>query len=252
VDSDTHVRLAERLLQTTDGDLGALPFSLFPQIDRSPAYLHRMFAHPFHQFPLISHVATATLWCGDGTERDVPEHDFEYVRRRLSEEIDRIRGHIAKWTSVDDLFSKGRVPLSDSAAVAFASHAYQDVFNNPVQAFAPWSPYPCGAWALWEQVGPIDFRRRLYLQENIDSLRADLFSRPDWNARFSTEAIVEAIVRRTAHYSVVPVDESIVIMACQQLGVVPRGANQDEVREAIEFLSWHEDVLGGLIVEYSK
>lgn len=246
MDSATHVLLGRALLKTASAQEAALPFSLFPQIDRSPACFHRMYAHPFAQFADMRQAANGSYWSeSEADDEDAEQTEAQrYFRRRLLEDRARIATHVAVVGGPTEAPSDAL-----SCAIAFASHAYQDVFNNPIQAFLPFSSYPCATWDLWNEIDGIEFRRVLYLEGAVEELRIELFSAPEWNTLIPGEDLGEALVRRTAAYSAVALGEEVIEQACTSLGL--SGGSLEGVRAACEFLEWHEVVLTGLIRKFS-
>src|SRR6266480_754455 len=104
MDSLTHVYFAHKLLQMAGANKSAAVCSLFPQIDRQPAYFHRMYGHPFLQISRLADIgsqvyrtgAVATNLAGDyAAERFLQERDrmIGYVRQFEAETGQRISNY---------------------------------------------------------------------------------------------------------------------------------------------------------------
>jgi hypothetical protein len=255
MDSLSHVYLADRLLVATGGPRSAAICSLLPQVDRVPAYLHRMYAHPFSQATWIVEQGLPVLFDGGvsahstddavapagGDEQEAPVLEG-YVQRRVASECDRMRSFERQYEAdAATLIRSDHPPDETSALLAFVSHTYQDIYNNPMQAFLPHWPYPCGAWELWTELGAIDFRPRLYEPGNIERFRADFFFGELWETQLDALALIHAMVRRTALSCAQPVSEEAIERSLADLGA--GDADPDAVRLCTEFLERHDQEL---------
>jgi len=246
MDSLTHIYFAYKLLKITGGNPSAAVCSLFPQIDRVPAYLHRMYGHPFAQVASLAPIGVSIYWNKNVEE----EAQHSYAAVRFREERSRMRKFEAEF-EVENGFSLGAVaPDPDSAALAYVSHTYQDIFNNPMQAFLPYSAYPCGKWSLWERVGAIDFRCTLYAAKNIAAFRKEFFAHRIWEAKLEGCSLISAIIAKTADACAVPLKDDVVAAARTSLGI--RNVTHSAFSDALDFLTEHETVLGELIAKYSS
>src|SRR5262249_28905207 len=137
-----------------------------------------------------------------------------------------------------------------SVMIAYVSHTYQDIFNNPMQAFLPHSVYPSGKWSLWAEVDPIHFRTELYKAENISALRKEVFEDPLWETEMDGAALLRAMVNRTAVASIVQLPQSVILAAFESLGI-ELSVDRALVRIAEELLIEHEHLLARAIRKYS-
>src|SRR6266536_4901896 len=176
MDSLTHIHFATKLLSMADGDLSAAICSLFPQMDREPAYLHRMYAHPFFQMTKLAEIGTYVYKTGE--MREGFEEDFDW--RRFHDDLPRMKWFAQRFEQETQQVISKFEPDRLSVLIAYVSHTYQDVFNNPMQAFLPHWVYPSGQWELWAELNNIDFRLVLYAHENISALRQEVFCAPLW------------------------------------------------------------------------
>lgn len=258
MDSLSHIYFADRLLVATKQERGAAICALLPQVDRGPAYLHRMYAHPFSQVRRILDEGLATLYDRSTSTDDSrwAGSDFQdrpalagYVHERVLAERPRMRSFERQYEVAEGVAIAGvAVPSALSATLAYVSHTYQDVFNNPMQAFLPYSSYPCGAWDLWEELGAIEFRTHLYEPTAIEAFRSDFFSGTFWNTELEAISLIEAMVHRTAVYCVKPAMASTIGKCIASLGL-GRAADQDR-ESAIEFLLAHETKLIDAMRQY--
>ncbi|MGH3821413.1 MAG: hypothetical protein ACRDRA_00990 [Pseudonocardiaceae bacterium] len=259
MDSLTHLYLADALISMSSGNNEATACALLPQIDRAPAYYHRLFAHPFSQGSRIIGLAESILWPQqDGTVDNTRSYSnldgsTRYLAERLRADRNRIHGYMQKYNEVSGRGLRWRASKDQKAmALAFTSHAYQDMFNNPIQAFLPYSPFPSGRWELFERTGGLDFRSVLYQRQNIEELRYQLFGRNEWNIAYPTSVLIEAVVRRTAASCTSRISEEIIGKACADLGIQVGIHDSHVITEAMEFLDWHERFLDELIYKFSR
>jgi hypothetical protein len=248
VDSLTHIYFAHKLLSAVGCHPAAAVCSLFPQIDREPAYFHRMYGHPFFQIGKLAHIGTEVLEQG----RIPPEHEEEYPWVRFLEERRRMLSFVEQYeletgASVSDFGAPDRTGV----LVAYVSHTYQDIFNNPMQAFLPRFVYPSGKWDLWGSLDAVDFRAALYSPLVIAEFRREFFDDPLWQIDLDANALLAAMIERTAAASTVPVPRALIAAAYDALGTngVPRGRDTGRARE---FLVEHEHLLTRLIERYSQ
>jgi len=254
MDSLSHLYLADALLNVTSGDLAAVPCALLPQIDRVPAYYHRLYAHQFRQAPGLLDAAWSSLWdrARENSQEDVEEGRSGYFSRRIRHDSSRIAGYTRKFSVDSGRHLEWRRPDDRRAmALALCSHTYQDIYNNPIQAFLPYSPHASGAWSLWSRIDGLEFRWVLYQRQNIQELREELFSAPEWSVRLGSAALIEAVVRRTAAACAAEISEQIIAASCGDLSVDTRETDPRELSEALDLLRWHEDRLESLIAKYS-
>jgi hypothetical protein len=234
MDSRTHVEYAARLMPAAQRH--AAVASLFPQIDRTPATLHRNYAHTLYKAPRLTWLGLACLSGG------VPDGGDVYALERFRVELPRIRAY---GESLDRFQPASTDEEFRAALLAFVSHLHLDTFNQPVQAFVPATPYCSGQWDLWARIG--DFRHRLYVEGVVDELRAELFSRPLWSqAAFTPDELIHATCRRLAALAQGHIPDAIVTDAVRRLDI-DRGGR---VTAAVEYLREVEELIGGLHLRY--
>jgi len=247
MDSLTHIYFAEKLLRITGRNRSAAVCSLFPQIDRAPAYFHRMYGHPFFQIPRLAPIAMSVYADGEIPE----EHVGEYAWSRYLEERPRMQGFVEEFERETGVSITPFDCDHVSMIIGWTSHTYQDIFNNPMQGFLPRSVYPSGKWELWASLDAIDFRSRLYQPENIAAFREEFFSDPLWNVTLDPAALVYAMVIRTATASIVQIPRQLVDSAFEGLGVGPRPSDAD-LTAALDFIIEHEELLARLMRKHSE
>ena len=247
MDSLTHIYFAQRLLRATGKDTSAAVASLFPQIDRQPAYFHRMYGHPYFQIGKLAPVAMEVYTTGEIGEED----GFYYARQRYVDERARMQSFVAQYESETGELLGPLMGDLEAVVLAYASHTYQDMFNNPMQGFLPEVVYPSGQWALWEQLDAIDFRTVLYEPDNIAGFREEFFNDSLWKVDLEPRAVLMAMITRSAAACQGSVGDDVIGRAFTALEVGDRPATGD-VQLAAAFLIEHEQLLSKLIVKYSQ
>jgi len=242
VDSMTHIHFAANLLRVAGRNFSAVECALFPQIDRKPAYYHRLYAHSIPRAAQLAAAAQDVYW-----ESDVGYDGDDYLRKRLTDDRSRIRGYLE--ASEIPLLS-GSKPEDREIILAIISHIYNDQFNNPVQAFVPYNVYPSGAWSLWSSIDSGDFRWYLYEKNAIDAFREELFHGDEWNIRAPVEALGAAMTVRLA--KACPSEPSLEVVE-QTLGSVglTDAYRTQEYDEASAMLEEHDRRLCDLVRKYS-
>ncbi len=246
MDSLTHLYFAHRLLSASSLDTSAAICGLFPQIDRIPAYFHRLYAHPFSQMKRLGAIGSYVVQ--KQTIKNGLEQDYEW--RRFLEELPRMKRLIDEFEGLsgNSLSNFSADPLSVTLAVV--SHTYNDTFNNPVQAFLPQWVYPSGRWQLWSEVHGINFRTVLYSTENISALRDEFFQREKWNLKLDAASLISAMINRTAEACALPVPKDIVDTTFNSLGTEVR-VRRSDVENAEQILIAKEHELSQLIKKFS-
>lgn len=239
MDSLTHLYFADHLLRMTGRDRRGAVASLFPQIDRVPAYFHRLYAHPVAMIPRL--LPAAAVYWGGRARGDA------YAVARFRAERPRMRGFQARFERATGRRPGRGIPDRPSLVIGWLSHVYQDTFNNPVQAFAPERGEPCGQWALWRRLGDLDWRRRLYGAGRIGRFRSALFTDPRWGRAMEPRAVVAAMLERTAAASLVRVPGVLIARRYRDLAVGPRPAPRD-VAAARSFFTWMERRMAALTI----
>ncbi|MFD6309393.1 hypothetical protein ACFYY9_34620 [Streptomyces nigra] len=234
MDSMTHIYFAANLLRVSGHNYRAVDCSLFPQMDRRPAYYHRLYAHSIAKAVPVIEAANRVYWQLEEDEESIQPSG--YFETRLLEERDRIRSYTEK-----SPFGGGNTypPPTPAQHLAFVSHIYNDQFNNPVQAFAPFSVYPSGAWQLWEELGGAEFRWYLYDKRAIEALRAEVFAGDEWDVRIPAEALTAAMIGRLAKSGSAMIDQDAVRSAMEAVDV-DKARSTGAYRDAMELLSIHD------------
>lgn len=246
MDSLTHIYFAHKLLSMTGGDPAAAVCSLFPQIDREPAYYHRMYAHPFFQISKLSEIGTYVY-----KHTAVKDGNDSYAWRRFYADLSRMRSFVQTFEQETQLNISNFNPDRLSVLIAYVSHTYQDIFNNPMQGFLPHWVYPSGQWKLWSELGAIDFRTALYTPENISAFREEFFASPLWKVTLDGTALIKAMINRTAAASALEIPLKIVDNAFDSLELdLP--VDNSEVKAAEQLLIEHEELLSNMMRKYSQ
>ncbi len=239
MDWQTHVVLSARLLKCCGLDLGAALYANLPVIDAQPSHYHRVYAHILCNQPSILEAAMDLL----GSPA-MQQGDFGALRAYAARVIAELRAKLAAakaWAERNELeksiYAYARVAeeaatfreLADkaaeivgdaavsrftgdrmSAAVSLASHLFFDVYNNPVQAFLPDSPYCSAQWEFWGQVDYLRFRGEFYSEPHISDFRRWAIALPLWQTRLGPAKLIKAIIIRLGelgqpaiHYEVI-------------------------------------------------
>ena len=240
MDSQTHVELAAKLLSISGCSPVFSVVSLFPQIDRHPPTLHRMYAHTVFKAIPITNIGLRVLEQDDWQDA---AHAFEV--RRFKEEKSRLLSYVKDhvWTPPDK-----RSDSREAVLLAYVSHLYLDTYNQPTQPFAPLSVYCAGQWSLWEKIG--DFRLKLYTTPVIGQLRHDLFTQAFWSdvPALSPVALIQAMLMRMCKLSQGKISETLVVSAMRalELDIV----SIIDIVPARDFLEHFEATLTRLHIQY--
>ena len=224
MDWGTHVVLAYKVLQACNLEKGAAVYSNLPAIDSKPPEFHRVYAHIIENMPPILDAALDVFGskpAGEGDLQKLTTH-FDSKISELKEQLDKadasskreIEKRIYAYTRILEesptflRLTTEAVPLvgdsevaqmsSDklSAGVSLISHIYFDTFNNPVQAFLPYSALPAAHWDLWERVDYMKFREDFYKAENINKFRIQIANDEIWDIKLKPEALIKAMIIR--------------------------------------------------------
>lgn len=240
MDSQTHVEFAAKLLAISGCSPAFSVVSLFPQIDRHPPTLHRMYAHTVFKAIPITSIGLRVLEQDDWQDA---ANAFEV--RRFQEEKPRLLSYVKDhvWVHPDK-----EADSHEAVLLAYVSHLYLDTYNQPTQPFAPLSVYCSGQWNLWEKIG--DFRLKLYTTPVIGQLRHDLFTQAFWNdvPALSPVALIQAMLTRMCKLSQGKISESLVAsaMGALQLDIV----STIDVVPARDFLEHFEATLTRIHIQY--
>jgi hypothetical protein len=248
MDSLTHIYFAEKLLRACGLDPAAAVASLYPQIDRSPAYFHRMYGHPFYNIARLRDTAIAVT-----CDRPAPDDpSMAYAAKRYAEERPRMEGFARQFAR--ETGAQSGAPSDDplSVTIAWASHTYQDIFNNPMQAFLPQVSYPCGKWAFWESLPhPVEFRLHLYDAMSIAAFRAEFFADPIWDRSLEPRALAWGMVDFTRRAAAIELGSGVTeaAFAALDIGAAPTA---EDLANVEGFLQQHERLLERLIAKYAR
>lgn len=200
MDSLTHVEFAQDLLRSAGAKDWHAIACLFPQIDREPPTLHRLHAHALRKARWLTRMGMNAL--AGTSDQAASICPYEWERFQLEK---------PRLLTYADRFGLSRTEDIDNIAgqVAFVSHLYLDTFNQPVQAFTPFTAAGSGQYALWERLG--DFRKELYLSSAITELRAELRRRSPVAQHSASPALwLWAMARRLRDLSLTPIDPRLV------------------------------------------
>lgn len=251
MDSMTHIHFAARLLDACEQSRDALDACLFPQVDRNPAYYHRLYAHSAPKAAQIIAAAKDAYWpevVGQGVAKPVGAQE-DYFRHRLREDVGRISGYVSKSPFADQ--SSREVPSDDAVLLSFVSHLYNDLYNNPIQAFIPYSVIPSGAWSLWESIDSSEFRWYLYNKETISELRSEVFDDTRWSEHFTYQGMVAAMISELARAAASTIDSTATIQVLESVGLGEVYRTKEHI-DAEAFLQDHGMLLESAIRKYSK
>ena len=239
MDSRTHVELASKLLSFSNASPELAVVSLFPQVDRWPHTLHRMYAHTVFKAQPITEIGLNVL-ASDGWNDKI--NDYEV--KRFKEEKTRFLSYLTGKTWRLGSGAEER----EAALMAYVSHIYLDTYNQPAQPFAPLSVYCSGQWSLWETLG--DFRRTLYTTHVITDLRSELFSDKFWSgvAPMSATSLTQAMLLRMCQHSLGKIGVEIVPAAMRAMTL--EFCSASELAVAREFLQEFENILNKLHIQH--
>jgi hypothetical protein len=238
LDSQTHIEFALELMKSVGASPATAIAALFPQIDRHPPTLHRLYAHTVFKARSVTRFGVRFL---SGAEM-TPSEKSTFEHSRFQAESARFRSYLNRFQG-SQVFA---VALGEETAalLAYVSHLYLDTYNQPTQPFAPANVHCSGQWKLWEELG--DFRLRLYTTSTIDHLRADLFAPALWDhwKGLRPEAILQAMMVRMCAFSEGKLPQGLVELGMKAVGL-DRG-EPTAVSKAVELLVEFEGELHGL------
>lgn len=230
MDWGTHMVLAAKLLGSCNMNRGAAIYSNLPAIDLKPAHYHRVYAHILENQPDILDVAMEVF----GSE-EIASRDFAALTERMAVKINSLKERLKRTSGYEErnvlekkiyaytriteeaetfvgLADKAKELLSDdsvskissdkmSAGVSLVSHIYFDTFNNPVQAFLPYSSLPSGQWDFWDQIDYMRFRSEFYNDDNIATFRREIARSETWKVKLTPAALIKAMIIRVGELS---------------------------------------------------
>lgn len=239
MDSRTHVELASKMLSFCNASPELTIVSLFPQIDRWPHTLHRMYAHTVFKAQPISEVGLRVL-SHDAWEDEANAYEVKRFRDEKTRFLAYLNG--PQWRQDSGAGER------EAALMSYVSHIYLDTYNQPAQPFAPLSVYCSGQWALWEKLG--DFRRTLYTTHVIDDLRSELFADKFWSGipSMSATSLIQAMLLRMCQHSLGKIGEEHIPAALRAMALGP--CSPGELAVASEFLQEFENLLNKLHIQH--
>jgi hypothetical protein len=239
MDSRTHVELASKLLVFCNASPSLSVVSLFPQIDRWPHTLHRMYAHTVFKAQPITEIGLRVL-----SDDDWEDEDYAYEIKRFKDEKARLLAYLPG-QSLRPISSSGE---REAALMSYVSHIYLDTYNQPTQPFAPLSVYCSGQWKLWERLG--DFRRTLYTTHVINDLRSELFADKFWSGipSMSARSLIQAMLLRMCQHSLGKIGEELIPAAMHAMAL--ESCSASELVVANEFFREFENILNELHIRH--
>jgi len=225
MDWETHVVLAAKILGACNLKKGFALYSNLPAIDSKPPHYHRVYAHILENQPIILDAAldifnmeevdkrdfkglkkridfkikefNEGLLLENGREKRYELEDKVYVYKRLCEEIDVFlklsdKAECLLQDKEITRINNDKIP----AGVSLISHTFFDTFNNPVQAFLPYTSLCSGQWEMWDTINYMAFRYDFYKEEIISSFRKEVSSLDIWNISLKPEALIKAMIIR--------------------------------------------------------
>jgi hypothetical protein len=246
MDSQTHVVFARHLLRMVSGPSSLAVASLFPQIDRSPPTLHRLYAHTVVKAKGLAELGLRCFTNNNPSE--VPFGPFPIGRFRVEKE--RMFSYLTDPEKT--AFSSPGFPPPETPAgvLGLLSHIYLDSYNQPTQSFLPLSVGCAGQWALWEDLG--DFREALYLTSRIEDLRQEFDENTLWktNKQWDVPSLCRAMLRRLVDASQGKISLSAMEKGWDTLNM-PSPEPAKEL-EAVQFLTEFENILSTLHRRFLK
>lgn len=235
MDSQTHIELAVKIVEAVGGCSKTAIGSLFPQIDRNPPTLHRLYAHNVFKARSINRFGLKFLTKTNFTAQEKTTFEFE----RFQAESSRFQSYLEKIPATDEFTFSSEDELT--SLVSFVSHLYLDTFNQPTQPFAPLNIYCSGQWELWKELG--EFRLRLYTTDIIHSLRHDLFENPLWSAwkNLDSVALIQAMMSRMCDFSEGKISPNLTEQGLKAMGL-PK-ADSFAVSKTVDLFREFEGVL---------
>ncbi len=224
MDWGTHVVLASKMLQVCGLDKGAAIYSNLPAIDSKPPEYHRVYAHILENQPVILDAALDVF-----QPKFAKKKNFEVLSKFLKQKISEFKVQLANTSSKErreleqriyaytriveeapkflELTDRASALLYDenirhlstdklSAGISLITHVFFDTFNNPVQAFLPYSSIASAQWDLWDQIEYMKFREEFYREENINNFRKEIANDSIWDVKLKPEAFLKAMIIR--------------------------------------------------------
>jgi hypothetical protein len=206
MDWQTHVILAAKLLKACGCDEGAAIYSNLPAIDIKPAHFHRVYAHILENQPKILEAGIEVL---SGKDMGVDKNSYEYTRMKEEEAGFRQLAEKAKEIVGNDRVA---VVTSDkiSAALSLISHLYFDTFNNPVQAFLPFSSFSSAQWSFWDRIDYTKFRNEFYKDAVISVFRKKIAGSETWNTKLDPIAMIKSMIIRIGEMAMPGVSYTVI------------------------------------------
>ena len=206
MDWQTHVILAAKLLKACGCEEGAAIYSNLPVIDIKPAHFHRVYAHILENQPKLLEAGIEVL---SGKDMGVDKNSYEYTRMKEEEPVFRQLIERAK-----EILGNDRVAIvtSDkiSAALSLISHLYFDTFNNPVQAFMPFTSFASAQWGFWDKIDYMKFRNEFYKDAVISAFRKKISDSEVWNVKLDPIAMIKSMIIRIGEMAMPGVSYTVI------------------------------------------
>jgi len=238
MDWGTHIVLASKILEVCGLDKGASIYSDLPAIDSKPPEFHRVYAHILENQPVILDAAR-DIFQNELTMR----RDFGGLNKFLGGKIIKLEAQLANAPSkerrkleqriyaytriVEDapeflkLVDQASNSLNESriaslsadklsAGVSVITHIFFDTFNNPVQAFLPYSSLASAQWDLWDSIDYLGFRENFYRDENINRFRKEVADDSIWDVKLNPKALLKAMIIRVGEQGRPPIPYKVI------------------------------------------
>jgi len=225
MDWGTHVVLASKILGACGLEKGAAIYSNLPAIDSSPPEYHRVYAHILENQPDILDAALEIFGSKAIAERDFQKiaeivkpkvAQFEEKRKKAVTPAEKNlwKGKIYTYSRIleeapffIELADKAKSLLNVeeignisqhklSAGVSLITHIFFDTFNNPVQAFLPYSSLASAQWDFWDQIDYLRFRQEFYEEKSIKVFCREIADCNIWGTKLKPEALIKAMIIR--------------------------------------------------------
>lgn len=224
MDWGTHIVLANKILEICGLDKGASIYSTLPAIDSKPPEYHRVYAHILENQPVILDAALDIFQSEPAKIRDfeglnellknrVSQFKAQFVdassqeRRGLQQKIYAYTRIVEETQKFLQLTDQASALLNDdsianlstdklSGGVSLVTHIFFDTFNNPVQAFLPYSSLASAHWDLWDNIDYLRFREDFYQEDNINKFRKEIASDNVWDIKLKPEPLLKAMIIR--------------------------------------------------------
>lgn len=225
MDWQTHVVLASKVLEACGLEKGCALYSNLPAIDSKPPHYHRVYGHILENQPIILEAALNIF-----TMEEIEKGNLKRLKEKIALKIKRFKEGLNKenirekrweWENKIYVYQRiceeieGFLELSEKAGnilndkeitkisnnkigagTSLISHIFFDTFNNPIQAFLPYTSLCSGQWELWDEIDYMAFRYDFYKEQVIKRFRKEISSSNIWNISLKPEALIKAMIIR--------------------------------------------------------